>query len=46
MSKKTLGRAIRDDFEDETGVRFQPLKWVLWIGAAVFCFVLWLFFRK
>lgn len=33
--KKTLGRAIRDDFEEENDVRFQPLKWVLWIFAAI-----------
>lgn len=37
MSKpnKSLGDVIREDFEDETGARWQPLKWVLWAVAIV-----------
>ncbi|MEO3856115.1 hypothetical protein [Acrocarpospora sp. B8E8] len=33
--KQTLGRATRDAFEEDTEVRFQPLKWLLWIFAVV-----------
>lgn len=40
MPKRTLGRAIREDFEDETDVKFQPLKWLLWIFVAIL--VIWL----
>lgn len=35
MSKRNLGRSIRDEFEDETDVKFQPLKWLLWVLAVI-----------
>jgi hypothetical protein len=43
--KRTLGRTIREGFEDDTDVKFQPIKWLLWVFAVVIVLSLigWLF---